>query len=135
MMAACSTWLRTGALLIALACEGGNARGEVAAAKAKPPVVVLDGASAQAHAGKVVAVKGMARDARISAAVVADGLTVYCIGLERWPGDVSGKPVFAHGRLEQTNEFATVRGPGGEVSAGTDRPVWVLRDCRYKAAN
>ena len=105
----------------------------VTTVKAELPVVVIDAAGATAHVGKLVAVKGIARDARISAAIVADGLVVYCLGLAKWPGEVSGKSVLAHGRLEHTAEFVARRGPGGEISPGTDGPVWVLRECRYEA--
>lgn len=117
----------------ALDSENANLGERIMAAKTVPPIVVHDSAGAKAHMGKLVAVKGIARDAKISAAVVADKLVVYCLGQAKWPGEVSGKPVLAHGRLEQTGEFAAKRGPGGEISAGTDGPVWVLRDCRYEA--
>ena len=96
------------------------------------PSVVLDAAGARANVGKPVAVRGIARDAKIAAAVVAENLIVYCLGHASWPAELSGKSVLAHGRLEETDEFAAVHGPGGEVSAGTDGPVWVLRDCRYE---
>lgn len=108
-------------------------RESVMTAKAKLPVVVIDSAGAKAHVGELVAVKGIARDAKISAAVVADSLVVYCLGLAKWPGEVSGKPVLTHGRLERTAEFVAKRGPGGAISPGTDGPVWVLRECRYEA--
>ena len=105
----------------------------VTIASADLPVVVIDAAGVKAHVGKLVTVKGIARDAKISAAVVADNLVVYCLGLAKWPGDVSGKPVLTHGRLEHTAEFVAKRAPGGEISPGTDGPVWVLRECRYEA--
>ena len=101
-------------------------------ASAAPEVVVLDGEGARAQTGKSVAIGGIARDAKIAAAVVATDLVVYCLGLTSWPSGVSGKPVVAHGKLEQTDEFAARRGPSGEISAGTDEPVWVLRGCRYE---
>jgi hypothetical protein len=97
----------------------------------KPPPVVIDSASANAEAGKAVAVKGTARDAKIAAAVLAGDLVVYCVGLDSWPNEVSGKPVTAHGTLEQTTEFAAKPGPNGEISAGTEGAVWVLRNCQY----
>ena len=99
------------------------------AAKSEAPVVVLDNAGAKAHVGKLVSVKGVARDARISAAVVTESFIVYCLGLASWPGGISGKTIVVHGRLEYTDELAAKRRPGGEISAGTDGPVWVLRDC------
>ena len=101
-------------------------------ARADPPVVVIDSAGALANLGKQVTVEGIARNAKIAAAVVAADLVVYCLGHASWPGGLSGKPVIAHGTLERTDEFAAKRGPGGEISAGTDGPVWVLRNCRYE---
>lgn len=103
----------------------------------KPPptaaAVVVDGAGAKAQAGKPVAVKGTARDAKLAAAVVASDLIVYCLGLDSWPKDVSGKPITAHGKLEETDEFTAKPSPTGVISAGTDGPVWVLRNCEYDA--
>jgi hypothetical protein len=109
-----------------------NAAETAMTAKAKPPITVGDGAGAKANMGKLVAVQGIARDAKISAAVVNGNLVVYCLGITKWPGGLSGKPVLVHGRLEQIDAFAATRGVGGEASAGTDGPVWVLRDCRYE---
>jgi len=106
-----------------------SSAGSGSAKGALPQIVDSDGAKAQA--GKSVAVQGLARDAKISAAVVADNLVVYCLGVHKWPSTMPGKPVIAFGRLEQTGEFTATRGPSGEVSAGTDGPVWVLRGCRY----
>ena len=91
------------------------------------PAVVTDDTGAKANAGAVVDVKGTARDAKLGAVVVASSLVVYCLGVEHWPDDVFGKPVTAHGKLEQTTEFAAQ----DETSAGTTGPVWVLRDCKY----
>jgi hypothetical protein len=108
-----------------------NAREAKMAAMADSAPVVLDGAGAKAQEGKWVAVKGTARDARIAAAVVGEDLVVYCLGLERWPEGTSGRPVLIQGRIERTREFEARRGPGDEVAAGTDGPVWVLRNCRY----
>lgn len=125
--------LGAGAVVVALASVSAGAGDTIMTAKAEPPITVVDGAGAKVHVGTLVAVKGIARDAKISAVVVADNLVVYCLGLAKWPGEVSGKSVLAHGRLEQTAEFAAKRGPGGEINPGTDGPVWVLRDCRYEA--
>ena len=120
-------------VLVACGAAYSNSDDGIATAKAESPVVVRDHAGAKAQLGKLVAVKGIARDAKISAAVVADNLVVYCLGLASWPRGTSGRPVLAHGRLEQTDEFTATRGPGGEFRAGTDGAVWVLRDCRYEA--
>lgn len=134
-----SLWV---ALLLAGACSGkqaaepaipssGSGADGSAGSAAPPPAevaTVTDGDGATAHAGAIVDVKGTARDAKLGAAIVATSLVVYCLGHERWPNDVFGKPVTAHGTLEQTSEFATT----DPTSAGTTGPVWVLRDCTYR---
>jgi hypothetical protein len=125
--------LGAAALLAPLAGASAGAGEAIIAARAESPIMVVDGAGAKANMGKRVAVQGIARDAKISAAVVSDNLVVYCLGLAKWPGQAPGRLVLAHGRLEQTAEFAARRGPEGEISPGSDGPVWVLRDCRYEA--
>jgi hypothetical protein len=93
--------------------------------------VLVDGARAGELVGKAVTVRGTARDAKISAVVVAGDFMVYCLGTESWPAELGGKQVDASGTLERTDEFTAKPGPNGEISAGTDGPVWVLRGCRY----
>ena len=95
-------------------------------------MTIHDAEGAKAQAGKDVAVAGTARDAKLAAAIVAEGdLIVYCLGVNSWPNAVSGRPIVARGKLEQTDELVAKRSPGGEVSAGTAGPVWVLRGCQY----
>ncbi|NVB78381.1 MAG: hypothetical protein HOV81_08320 [Kofleriaceae bacterium] len=127
-------------LLLLVACSGKQAAEPAnpssgsgsAPPPPSPPAVetatVTDGDGATANAGKLVDVKGTARDAKIGAAVVATSLVVYCLGHDRWPNDVFGKPVTAHGKLEQTTEFAAP----DATTAGTSGAVWVLRDCTYQ---
>lgn len=126
-------------LLPLVACSGKQAAEPASpgAGSAPPPsspppaaetATVTDGDAATAHAGQLVDVIGTARDAKLGAAVVASSLVVYCLGHERWPNDVFGKPVTAHGTLEQTTEFAAP----DATSAGTAGAVWVLRDCTYQ---
>jgi len=96
-------------------------------------IAVESAAEARSHAGTEVSVVGTARDAKLAAAIVtASGLVVYCLGLDRWPAEIAGKPVVARGTLEHTDRFVAVTGPGGEVGQGTSGPVWALRDCRYE---
>jgi hypothetical protein len=74
-------------------------------------------------------IRGTARDAKLGAAVVrADRSVVYCIGIERWPAELEGHDVVVTGRLEQTDEFTA-----GSGEAGTNGPVWVLRDCKFSS--
>jgi hypothetical protein len=97
-----------------------------------PPVSIRDADGAKAQLGKEVTLAGTARDAKISAVVVADGnFIVYCLGLDSWPDEISGKAVVAHGTIEQTDEFTARSGSNGEVGEGTSGPVWVLRNCTY----
>jgi hypothetical protein len=93
----------------------------------QPPAFVSDAASAQAHAGKQVAVRGTARDAKLGPAIVAGDTVVYCPDIGSWPAELRGKAVKALGRLEHSADFSAA---GTEISAGTDGPVWVLHDCR-----
>lgn len=108
---------------------GGSGSAAGSAAEAAPPTEaeVSDAATAAANAGKPAAVKGKAGNAKLGAVVMmTDRVPVYCTPLESWPSEVNGKTVTAHGKLEQTDEFAA--GPG---AAGTTGAVWVLRDCKY----
>lgn len=133
------------ALLVAAACSqptkkellpNGNGPDPVGSASAGsgavgepdvPEAVVTDAASAEAAKGMKAAAKGKAGNAKLGAVVMlTDRVPVYCTPLESWPSDVNGKAVTAHGRLEQTDEFAA-EGAG----AGTSGAVWVLRDCKY----
>jgi hypothetical protein len=104
----------------------------VAAVPEAPPSraqVVTDVASAQAAIGTKATVSGTARTAKLAAVVVlADGTPVYCLELERWPAEQEGAPVTADGTLETTDDF--VASPG---AAGTNGPVWVLRNCKLAA--
>lgn len=89
--------------------------------------VVTDGATAAAAKGRRAAATGTAGNAKLGAVVMlTDRVPIYCTPLERWPADVDGKRVTAHGKLEATDEFAA-----GSDSAGTEGAVWVLRDCKY----
>jgi hypothetical protein len=103
------------------------------AGSATAPSVISDGAELKAKIGSHVAVKGTARDAKISAAVLVGDGPVYCLGVASWPADVSGKVITAHGTLEHTDELAAKTGPNGEISQGTTDAVYVLRDCEYDA--
>ena len=125
-------------LLAAAACSqppkhttdtAGSAAGsnDSATAPATKEAVVTDAATAAAAKGLMAAATGKAGNAKLGAVVMlTDRLPVYCTPLESWPDDVNGKQVTAHGKLEQTDEFAA-EGDG----AGTSGAVWVLRDCKY----
>jgi len=101
--------------------------GSGSAAPAPSEAVVTDAATAAAAKGTMAAATGKAGNAKLGAVVMlTDRVPVYCTPLESWPSEVNGKQVTAHGKLEQTDEFAA-EGDG----AGTSGAVWVLRDCKY----
>lgn len=105
--------------------------GSTTSGGAPPPIVITDVASAQANAGKQVEVRGTADDAKLGAEVSVGPLVVYCIGVDRWPAALAGKPVVARGLLESTTEFAEESDPN-LPSAGTTGAVWVLRSCTFE---
>jgi len=111
----------------------GPSNGSGSAAPAPPaPPVVADASHVDENLGKTVVVRGNAGNAKISAAVVVGKLVVYCLGVDSWPNDVSGKTVDAKGKLEKTSEFtAPPPGPDGVVAAGTGGDVYVLRGCTF----
>jgi hypothetical protein len=122
------------ALLLASACtraSGTSTPVEDNAMTAQKPVVpvVSDAAGAAAQAGHEVLVQGIARSARLGAVVVNEDLHVYCLALGRWPAQAIGQPVVVRGRLELSSEFVA---PEDGTAAGTEGPVWVLRDCRQE---
>lgn len=118
-------------LVVALACGGAPAPRR--AGVAEPVIAVADRAAAHAAIGRQVEVRGTAAVTKLAPSVMAGDLVVYCLGLDEWPDAVAGKPVIARGRLELTGEFEARSGLGGEHSAGTEGPVYVLRACRYEA--
>jgi hypothetical protein len=91
--------------------------------------IVVDGSGASAQLGRDAVVRGIARDAKLGPVIVASDLVVYCLESGNWSAERSGHPVAACGTLEQTDAFASHTGSGGEVSAGTAGPIWVLRRC------
>jgi hypothetical protein len=127
------------AILIAACSSGGHGpagptpgSGSAGSAVAAP-AVITDAAGIAANLGKHVALRGTARDARLSAVVMIEGSPIYCLGVDTWPAAISGKEVTAHGTLESSHQFEAKPGPNGEISQGTDGPVTVLRDCAYDA--
>lgn len=94
-------------------------------------VIDVDRAEAAKRAiGQRVRIEGTARNAKLSAAVVSD-LVVYCLDRESWAADVAGKKVTIQGMIEYTREFQARVSPEGEIGAGTNDAVFVLRTCEY----
>ena len=124
------------AILIAACRSGGPGpagptRGAGSAAPAA--AVITDAAGVASNLGKHVALRGTARNAKLSAVVIVEGSPIYCLGVESWPTAIDGTQIVAHGTLESSHQFEAAPGPHGEVSQGTDGPVTVLRDCEYDA--
>ena len=116
-------------VVIALAACAPKPATSIASTVAPAPIVT-DPATAEAHAGAYVEIRGSARDAKISAVIVGGGgFVVYCVGVDRWPAANLGQPIVARGTLERSSDFEAHHGPNGEVNQGTSGPVWVLRDC------
>jgi hypothetical protein len=92
---------------------------------------VVDATTAKAAVGKQVIVRGTAKAAKLGPVVIVADLVVYCLSFPDWPAGVSGQHVAAHGLLQLTDEFASQKGPNGEVSEGTSGSVFVLRECGY----
>jgi hypothetical protein len=92
-----------------------------------PPVAIGDRAAADANVGKVVEVRGTAKNAKLAAVVMAGDLVVYCLGVDSWPTKLTNGEVTARGKLEHTDEFAADLG-----TAGTAGKVYVLRACAYE---
>ena len=85
---------------------------------------------ADANLGKTVRVIGEAENAKLSAIVATDDdWFVYLIDIREWPDAVEGKTVEATGVLGKRD--AMVPAATGEISAGTDKPIFVLRESSY----
>jgi len=93
-------------------------------------IEVSDAASAGAAVGKRVRVTGIARNAKLSAAVVAGDLVVYAVAHPSWPDGVAGKRVALDGVLER-EQGTPARGPSGEIRAALEGPYLVVRAADY----
>lgn len=127
-LAACTGSTRTGAT--PPPTGSAPAPGSAAIVPATPSIIT-EGRAAEEHLGERVEVRGTAKNAKISAVVVAGDLIVYCLGVDSWPSAIANSQVAAHGTLEQTSEFAA---PQDGESAGTAGAVYVLRSCEYQAS-
>jgi hypothetical protein len=117
-------------VLAALAACGGSKPDPVERIPIHPTTpVVSDGAAAQAQLGNSVDVKGTAGNAKLGAVITSGDLVVYCDRLPQWSAELDGKPVTGHGVLEHRADAKAQQGPNGEISQGTNGPIWVLRNC------
>lgn len=93
-------------------------------------VTVTDESSAQAELGNRVRFKGTAGNAKISAVVRTDRLTLYCVENPEWPSSLAGKTLLVTGILEKTDRFKT-----GSDAAGTESDVFVLKSVTHEAVD
>ena len=93
-------------------------------------LIVATPEAAEVVVGQVVRVVGTARNAKLSAVLVADDLLVYCLDHpDGWSSELLAQRLAVTGKLEFTEEFAATTGPDGAVSTGTDGGVFVFRSC------
>lgn len=83
------------------------------------PVRLSGYQGAEEAVGKLVRFQGTAENARFGAAVVGDGLAVYCDGMDAWPEHLVGRKVVVSGLLERTDVFKATVGVDGKVGPGT----------------
>jgi hypothetical protein len=101
----------------------------------KPPQQKADAAPVPAagqtqmapQKGPIERIEGVARNAKLAAALVAGERVIYCLERESWPEDIDGKRVVVQGVVESTDEFQAKRSPSGEISQGTEGSVLVIR--------
>lgn len=114
----------------------------LAACATTPPVTdmpdatsepILITSSSDADPGQVVRFVGVAYDAKLSAIVVSDHFSLYCIELDEWPAEVNGQTVEVTGRLERTDQYAATVNALGEISQGTSGGDWVLHGVEWRA--
>jgi len=100
---------------------------------AEPETSILITSSSDAEPGQLVRFVGVAYDAKLSAIVVSDSFSLYCIELAEWPGEVNGQMVEVTGRLEVTDHYAATVNAKGEISQGTSGGDWLLRGVEWRA--
>ena len=91
---------------------------------AEPAITDLAGAADAV--GTRVRVEGVARDAKLSAVVVAGDLTVYVLDHARWPADLAGQRVAVRGVLVFTHAHDAQLAPDGAISQGTSGGVYAI---------
>ena len=80
--------------------------------------------------GKKVLITGEAENAKLSAIVMGEAATVYCLDISGWEADVRGTQVTVKGTLERTDQFAARTDEHGAISQGTGGGDLVLRGCQ-----
>ena len=83
-------------------------------------------------AAEPVVLVGVAHNAKLSAIVVGEGFSVYCIELEEWPDEVLGETVEITGHIERTDQYQATVNAKGEISQGTAGGDTVLRGLSWQ---
>ena len=126
--------------LIAAGEGGGKGTRPPAATDAAAPAPTATGpalvdtiAQAVAAKGKLARVRGVARREKLGDSIQVEELTVHCHDV-RFPDDRIGQVVEAEGTLVVRSGYAATRGPGGEISQGTegDDTRWILEGCTLR---
>jgi hypothetical protein len=135
-------------VLLLGACMSGDKARDQGGKGAKPPAVTDAAAptptatgpalvetidQAVAAKGKPVRVRGVARREKLGDSIQVEEMTIHCHDV-RFPDDRIGQIVDAEGTLVVKGGYAATRGPGGEISQGTegDDTRWVLDGCTLK---
>ena len=75
--------------------------------------------------GTLVRIEGVARNAKLGAAVVNDEMVVFLLDRPSWPDELEGTRVVVEGVLERTTQFQVPK--EGPLVQGTEGPVLVMR--------
>lgn len=100
---------------------------------ANGPALVETIDQAVAAKGKPARVRGVARREKLGDSIQVEEMTVHCHDV-RFPDDRIGQVVEAEGTLVVRSGYAATRGPGGEISQGTegDDTRWILEGCTLR---
>ena len=90
-----------------------------------PAPLVGSSSDVEKALGSVVRIEGVARNAKLGAAIVNDALVVFCLDRESWPNGVEGTRVVVEGVLERTTQFQVPK--DGPLVQGTEGPMLVFR--------
>ena len=107
---------------------------DLEATMTEPVPLVEDWSDAQAASGSLVRVRGTAYDAKLSAIVVSDGISVYCLDIEEWPSGLTGQSIEVTGRLRNTDQFKARVDADGGISQGTTGGDWVMEGCIFQVS-
>jgi len=79
-------------------------------------------------------IRGVARNAKNGAVVVADDIAIYILGLECWPDEVYGKKITVTGILRKRKIIPDPINEKGEICTGCWGEQDILEDAKWKIA-